>query len=121
MSTLQTHSGSCHCGAVKFKVTATFDSATTCNCSLCSRAGHILAFVPSAQFELLRGEDALSDYQFGKKRLHHPFCSHCGVRVFSHGKGPNGAMTAVNLRCVPDLDLVAIPKKPFDGKSLPID
>ncbi len=32
---------------------------------------------------LLAGQGELSDYQFGKKHSHHPFCRVCGVRAFS--------------------------------------
>lgn len=122
MAETTTKTGSCHCGAVKFKVTGTFDTGMACNCSLCGRSGHVLTFVPVSQFELLSGADALSDYQFGKKRLHHPFCRTCGIRTFSRGIGPNGQeMVAVNLRCVEGVEMDKLQLKHFDGKSLPLD
>ncbi|WOI52021.1 hypothetical protein [Parvularcula sp. LCG005] len=55
------HSGSCHCGAVKFKVDAAFDSAITCNCSICDRKGTVLAFIPGNAFTLVSGDGALTD------------------------------------------------------------
>ncbi len=122
MSETQTYSGSCHCGAVKFNVTGNFDGGMTCNCSICRRAGYVLAFVPSVKFELLSGQDTLTDYQFGKKHLHHPFCARCGVRVFSYGTGPDGSeMHAVNLRCLENFDLGSIKVQEFDGKNIPLD
>jgi hypothetical protein len=98
------------------------EGAITCNCSICSKTGTILAFAPATQFELLSGADALSDYQFGKKRIHHLFCKHCGVRSFGRGAMPDGTPTvAVNLRCLDGIDLDAVRVERFDGKRVPIE
>src|SRR5947208_2979582 len=100
--TTVSYEGSCHCGAVRYQVTMPRPTkAMACNCSMCSRAGWLLAFVPRASFTLLAGDGALTDYQFGKKHLHHQFCRTCGVRSFSHGASEKGGeMIAINLRCV---------------------
>jgi hypothetical protein len=122
MADATTYTGGCHCGAVRYRVTLKLDGAVTCNCSICSKTGAMLAFAPAAQFELLSGQDALADYQFGKKRLHHLFCKSCGIRSFARGSKPGGGeMAAVNVRCLDGVDLGAIPLRPFDGKSLPLD
>jgi len=115
-----TYEGSCHCGAVRYQVTMPAPrKAMACNCSICSRAGWLLAFVPGEKVRVLHGEDALSDYQFGKKRLHHVFCKTCGVRPFSRGTGHEGeAMMGVNLRCLSGLDTAHLPVETFDGASL---
>jgi hypothetical protein len=82
----------------------------------------MLTFVPAAEFQLERGADALTDYQFGRKNLHHLFCKHCGIRSFARGVHPKlGEMVALNVRCLDGVDLAAIPTKQFDGKSLPVD
>jgi hypothetical protein len=118
----KTYTGGCHCGAVRYRVTAKLDGVLTCNCSICSKTGTMLTFVPAAQLELLSGADALTDYQFGKKTIHHLFCSRCGVRSFARGKLPDGTeMAAVNVRCLDDVDLAALPVRQHDGKSIPID
>lgn len=122
MTEAKTYTGGCHCGAVRYRVTLKLDQAITCNCSICSRTGTVLAFTPAEQFELVSGREALTDYQWGKKRLHHLFCRHCGVRSFARGAKPGGAeMAAINVRCLDGVDLGAIPTKQFDGKSLPLD
>jgi len=122
MAESTTYTGGCHCGAVKFAVTLQLGTAITCNCSICSKTGSLLAFAPASAFKLSSGQDALTDYQFGKKRLHHPFCKRCGIRSFARGVGPDGAeMVAVNVRCLDGVDLGAITLNPFDGRSLPID
>ena len=122
MAETTTYTGGCHCGAVRYRVTTKLENALTCNCSICSKTGTMLTFVPAAHFEQTSGQGALTDYQFGKKRLHHAFCKTCGIKSFGHGVGPDGReMVAVNVRCLDGIDLNAIPIKQFDGRSLPID
>ncbi len=117
-----TYEGGCHCGAVRYRVRASFEDAVVCNCSICSRTGTLLAFAPAAQFELLAGAEALTDYQFGKKRIHHLFCRRCGVRSFARGTGRDGGpMVAVNVRCLDGVDLAQVPTRQYDGRSQPID
>ena len=80
MAELQTYKGSCHCGNVRFEVETDLKGVMSCNCSLCSRAGYLLHFVPEAKFKLLSGESDLRDYLFNKHKIHHLFCTNCGVR-----------------------------------------
>ena len=116
----QTYQGSCHCGAVRFEVTMRApQKAFACNCSICARAGWLLAFVEPAAFQLIAGEDALADYQFGKRRIRHVFCRTCGVRPFSRGIDDAGKSgVAVNLRCVQGKDPTTLPVETFDGASV---
>jgi hypothetical protein len=118
MSESKTHTGSCHCGAVKFEVTTDLKSVISCNCSLCSRAGYLLSFVPSAQFKLLSGEDNLQDYRFNKHAIAHVFCKTCGVRSFAKGKRPDGQeMRAINVRCLAGVDPESLTITKVDGAS----
>ena len=114
----KTYSGGCHCGRVRYQVTTDLASVIECNCSICSRRGHWLNFVPAEQFKLLQGQDALTDYQFNKHIIHHNFCSVCGVGSFARGKNADGSpMAAINVRCLDDIDLASIKTTRFDGKS----
>lgn len=118
MSEIMTYEGSCHCGAVRYTAQTTLDSVISCNCSMCGRAGTVLTFVPASAFELLSGSDALADYQFGSRTIHHHFCKTCGIRPFGKGVAPDGqAMVAVNVRCLEGVDLDALQVTPVDGKS----
>jgi hypothetical protein len=75
--------------------------------------------VPPASFALRAGAEALKDYQFGKKSIHHLFCAQCGVGAFSRGTNPKGDdMIAVNVRCLDEVDVAALKPTPFDGRSL---
>lgn len=119
MTETKTYAGSCHCGQIRFEVEMALDKVTACNCSICSRAGWLLAFVPAAQFKLISGEEMLTDYQFGKKHLHHPFCRSCGIHAFGHGAAPSGAeMRCINVRCLADVDPAGLTVSHFDGRSL---
>jgi hypothetical protein len=112
------HTGSCHCGKVRYEVTGDFKAAMSCNCSICSRTGALLSFVPESEFKLLSGEDALSDYQFNKHRIHHLFCKTCGIRSFARGQKPDGSkMVAINVRCLENFDSDALTVRKVDGKS----
>ena len=122
MAEEKTYTGGCHCGAVRYRVKLALEGAITCNCSICQKTGTMLAFAPAAKFELLSGEGALTDYQFGKKHIHHLFCSRCGVRSFARGAMPNGdPVAAVNVRCLEGVELEKVPTKHYDGRSVPID
>lgn len=111
--------GSCHCGAVVFKVSQDPPAeAMSCNCSHCSRKGLLLSFSPAEVFSLIGSEEMLTDYYFNKHAIAHRFCSKCGCQPFGHGKGPNGAeMAAINLRCVPSIDLDKLRIQKVDGAS----
>lgn len=113
------YSGSCHCGKVAYKVTLSLDSVISCNCSMCRRKGHLLAFAPADAFTLSQGESDLSDYQFGSKTIHHLFCKHCGVGAFGRGKLPNGTeMVAINVGCLDGVDLKQLSVQEVDGASV---
>ena len=115
----KTYSGGCHCGAVRYEVDADLGRVMACNCSICRKRGTLLTFVPAEKFRLGRGQDALTDYQFNKKVVHHLFCTTCGVGSFARGRGPNGVeMIAVNVRCLDGVDPDALNAEHFDGASL---
>lgn len=119
MSNVETYRGGCHCGSVRFEVQTDLAGVIACNCSICSRVGSILTFVPVNQFKQLAGENAQTDYQFNTKNIHHLFCSTCGVRSFGHGIGPDGKpMYAINVRALEGVDLDALQITKFDGKNL---
>jgi hypothetical protein len=110
--------GSCHCGKVAYTVEGEINEAYACNCSLCSRRGSLLWFAPREKFRLLSGEGDLTTYTFNKHVIQHRFCPNCGIHVFGEAIDPKGnAVAAVNLRCVENIDLAAIPVKNFDGKA----
>lgn len=119
MSEAKTYTGGCHCGAVRYQVSADLSQPIVCNCSHCYKLGWMLSFVPEENFTLLSGEDNLTDYQFNKKVIHHLFCKTCGIKSFGRGTGADGQATiALNLRCLDDLDVTTLSPMAYDGKSV---
>jgi hypothetical protein len=116
---MKTYKGGCHCGAVQYEVDMDPHEGLVCNCSHCSKKGFVLTFVKPEQFRLVSGLEMLTEYRFNTKRIGHLFCRICGVQSFSRGTGKDGSeMIAVNLRCVQDLDLDALPKQHYNGKDM---
>lgn len=115
----QVYDGGCHCGAVRYRVEAELDTLVSCNCSICSKTGTLLTFVPESAFQLLSGEDSLTDYRFNKEVIAHLFCKRCGIRSFARGADAEGrTMVAINVRCLDGVDFDSLPKHHFDGRSV---
>jgi hypothetical protein len=113
------HHGSCHCGRVAFQVDADLDEVIDCSCSHCRRKGYLLAFVPGERFALGSPDAPLFTYTFNRHAIRHRFCEICGCAPFGEGAGPGGTpMIAINVRCLPDVDLAALRITPVDGKAL---
>jgi hypothetical protein len=113
------YKGSCHCGKVSFEVEGEIKSALACNCSICQRKGSLLWFVPRAALHLLSPEEAASSYMFNKHVIKHRFCPVCGMHPYGEGVDPKGnAMAAINIRCLEDIDLAAIPVQHYDGRAI---
>jgi len=112
-------SGGCHCGRVTFTVDADApNEAMSCNCSICRSKGLILAFFPKAKVTI-DGAQALKSYKFNRHAIDHLFCDTCGTEPFAVAIGRDGAeMEAINLRCVPSVDLNALTIRSFDGAAL---
>ena len=112
---MKTMQGSCHCGRVRFRVTADLDSVTVCNCSICTKKGILHLIVPPERFELLSGRDDLATYTFNTGVAKHTFCKHCGMHPFYVPRSDLDKID-VNARCLDDVDLSAITLKQFDGR-----
>ena len=113
------YKGSCHCGKIVFEVEGELNGAMACNCSICSRKGSLLWFVPRGQLKLFGSEENLSSYTFNKHVIKHRFCNTCGIHPFAEGIDSKGNKTAaINIRCLESLDLESVPVQQFDGRSL---
>jgi hypothetical protein len=112
--------GSCHCGAVKFKVYTALLPATRCNCSLCRRKGALMSPTFAAgELEILSGENSLTLYQFNTRVAKHYFCKHCGIYPF-HQTRKDAALWRVNLGCLEGVDPYAFEAAVSDGASLSV-
>ena len=84
MTSSDSFTGSCFCGAVRFSVRAPTTFCGHCHCSMCRRnhgAGYVTWFVvPNSQFTLDAGED-LTRYRSSDHGTR-SFCRRCGSSLF---------------------------------------
>ncbi|WP_372381902.1 GFA family protein [Xanthomonas sp. NCPPB 1068] len=115
------YAGSCHCGRIAFDletetpITEVYD----CNCSFCRRRGGLLWFGARTQLHLQAAPNALGSYRFNRQHIEHHHCPQCGIAPFSEGADPKTgeAGVAVNVRCLPGLDLAGLRVHMVDGAS----
>lgn len=114
------HQGSCHCGGIAFEVEGDIEDVVDCNCSMCRRRGGLLWFGPREALVLKTPASSLSTYTFNKHHIQHHFCATCGIATYGEAPHPGtGAnMVAVNVRCLPDLDLATLKITAYDGASM---
>ncbi|MCR6684928.1 GFA family protein [Pseudoxanthomonas sp.] len=113
------YQGSCHCGGIAFTVEGEIGQVVDCNCSMCRRRGGLLWFVPDSAFALRTPRERLATYLFNRRHIQHHFCPTCGIAPFGEGQAPDGSiMIAVNVRCLPEVELDALQVAPFDGARL---
>lgn len=111
--------GSCHCGKIAFEVEGELDGAMACNCSICSRKGSLLWFVPRDHLNLITPSEDIATYTFNQHRIQHHFGPTCGIHPYGEGCDAEGkAMAAINIRCLEGIDLDSVPIQHFDGRSL---
>jgi ribosomal protein S18 acetylase RimI-like enzyme len=113
-----TYEGSCHCGRVRFRVTAPLTRIVRCNCSICTKKGFLHLIVPPDRFELLAGEDDLTEYRFNTGLARHRFCRRCGIHPFYVPRSDPDKID-VNVRCLDDagVDVERLPVDAFDGAN----
>jgi hypothetical protein len=113
---METYSGACHCGRVRFRVCADLAEVTICNCSMCTKKGFVHLIVETSQFELLSGSDDLASYRFNTGVAEHKFCRNCGIHSFYTPRSDPGKVD-VNVRCLDGVDLDKVVPRTFDGKN----
>ena len=112
-----THSGGCHCGRVRFELSAPAAvSVAECNCSICAKSGYLHLIVPKSRFRLLAGEEYITTYTFNTGVAQHFFCKVCGIKSFYVPRSdPDGI--SVNARCLDPGTVTAMEVRPFDGRD----
>src|SRR4051812_23965938 len=112
----KTYEGSCHCGRVRFRVTASLANTVSCNCTICTKKGFLHLIVEPDAFQLLQGGDALTTYRFNTLVAKHTFCSHCGIHPFYVPRSHPDKID-VNVRCLAGVDPSQLQTRPFDGRN----
>jgi hypothetical protein len=104
----------CHCGVVQFEVVLTdgLNTARRCTCSYCRMRGAVAVSAELSGIKILKGEEALSTYQFNTGTAKHHFCSRCGIYTH-HQRRSNPNQYGVNLACLEGMS-------PFDLDEVPV-
>ena len=108
--------GSCHCGAVRWRLEATPEAATACNCTVCRRYGVLWAYghegedveVSGTTRAYLRGESSPLAFHF---------CPDCGCIAYWRAVAPHKGRRciAVNLRLAEPEAVASITIDHLDG------
>jgi hypothetical protein len=115
---VQTYTGSCHCGAIRFQIETDFPELTTCDCSICRRKNALMVKVHESRFRLLAGEESLTLYQFHTHMAKHYFCRTCGIYPF-HRKRVAPDHLGINVFCLESFDPAGIPVRATIGAGMP--
>ncbi|PKG57931.1 aldehyde-activating protein [Shewanella sp. Choline-02u-19] len=97
----QTHTASCHCGAVQLALNLPdgIIDLRRCDCSMCRRRGTIVTSAELDGLKVVAGKDKLSLYQFNSGTAKHYFCSVCGIYTH-HQRRSNPNQFGVNVGCI---------------------
>ena len=103
---METHSGSCHCGKIRFEFKSEDILADIyrCNCSLCAKKAIVMKAEHQSHFTLVSGEEDLLSYQWNKKIARHFFCRNCGVYTH-HKRRRDPDQISVNVACLDDVEM----------------
>jgi hypothetical protein len=125
---MKTYLGSCHCGNVRFELTADIDHVRVCDCSICQRRGALLHRVPAESLRLLTAWEDLCLYQWGTMTARDYFCRTCGILPFRRPSDPTAQELlegverfdgwAVNVRCLEGVDLESLPVRRIHGSRI---
>jgi hypothetical protein len=111
--------GSCHCGAVRWRLAGVPETATACNCSLCRRYGALWAYGHENEDITVSGPTRF--YIWNKRWIEFHFCPTCASITHwrGAGAGPDGRRrAAVNLRLAPPEAVSAIALVHHDGETM---
>lgn len=113
---LETREGGCHCGEIRFRASVDLDLLSQCSCTVCTKKGILHLPVPAADFQLLRGKNALTVYTFETAVARHPFCTRCGIHPFYISRSLPDRVT-VNARYTDGINGPSLkPTRFFDGR-----
>ncbi len=113
------YQGACHCGTVRFVVSAEPDETTSCDCSLCVKKNARMIRVPEAGLTITAGRDALATYEWNTHIARHHFCTRCGIYTF-HRKRSDPGSFGVNVFCLEGFDPESLPHRRAEGRSMSV-
>lgn len=123
MDAMQEVTGGCHCGAVRFRTILVdgMNTARRCTCSLCTMRGAVAVSARIEDFDVEKGADLLTLYQFNTMVAEHFFCSVCGIYTH-HRRRSNPSQYGVNVACIDGVSPFDFPEIVVnDGQTHPND
>ena len=117
------HRAACHCGAVELLLDLPdgLVDIRRCDCSMCRRRGAIVASVPLAGINVVKGAAVLKLYQFNTRTAKHYFCGNCGIYTH-HQRRSNPTQYGFNVACLEGINPLQIEGIPTnDGINHPAD
>ena len=109
--------GTCHCGAITWRMKGFPESITACNCTICRRQGTLWAY--GHEGEDLETSGETDQYAWGPKHITFHRCKACGNigwwRANTVGKTSGRRRMGVNVRLCEPEPLAALPIDHFDG------
>ncbi|MGL4287507.1 MAG: GFA family protein [Phreatobacter sp.] len=113
------HFGSCHCGAVTFRLDAEIVELTTCDCSLCVKRNALMTKVHESELTILSGAEMLTLYEWNTRRARHYSCAKCGIYTF-HRKRAAPDHYGVNIFCLDGFDASGLPVRATEGIGMTV-
>jgi hypothetical protein len=106
--------GSCHCGAVHFRLREAPTEVTECNCSICRRLGVLWAYAPAGTVEIA-ADPATDTYAWGARTQAFHRCSVCGCTTHWAKFDADFDTIGVNARLLTPEVLAAARLRHLDG------
>ena len=94
-------SGSCHCGAVRLRVPRVPEWVGSCNCSLCTKTGWLVAYYPD---EAVSVEGETIAYVWGDRMIGIHHCPVCGCGTHWKTLGEDFGRMGVHARMLDGFD-----------------
>ena len=112
-----TVAGSCHCGKVRIAVPGAPEWLASCNCSLCTRLGWLVAYYPDDGSVRIEGETV--PYVWGDRMIAIHHCPACGSGKHWDSTGESYGRVGINARLL-DGFAVEEGKALFDGAAIEV-
>ena len=106
--------GSCHCGAIRVRLSFKPEEATQCNCSICRLTGALWTYGPPDQIQV---QGTGVGYVQGDATLTTWHCGTCGITTHWTPIDPSYGRMGVNLRLFAPELWDNLPRKLVDGAS----
>ena len=113
------HTGSCHCGGVRFEIDTKqpLGPYFKCNCSLCCRKSSVMGAAPRTALRVTAGADLISTYTWNTREAQHYFCKDCGIYTHHVMRGQTETV-GINMACIDGFDIFALGEVPVgNGKD----